>query len=53
MAMEPRVTERDLALLMLSEESLLPLGAVLGLQARSVLGERDSVEPPPVEVLAS
>jgi hypothetical protein len=49
--MEPRVTERDVALLMLSEESLLTLGAVLAFQARAALGERGSVEPSPPEVL--
>jgi len=42
--MEPRITERDVALLMLSEESLLTLGAVLGLQARAALGDRSSDE---------
>lgn len=38
---------------MLSEDSLLTLGAVLGFQARTVLGERDTIEPSPAEVLPS
>ena len=33
--MEPQVTERDCALLLMSQESLLTLGAVLGWQARA------------------
>jgi hypothetical protein len=35
--MEPRLTERDLALLLLSEEAMVALGAVLGLRARARL----------------
>ncbi|MEI8357257.1 MAG: hypothetical protein WCH13_02095 [Deltaproteobacteria bacterium] len=31
---EPRVTERDLTLLMMSQDSLVVLGAMLGLQAK-------------------
>lgn len=38
-AMEPQLTERDLALLLMNEESLLTFGAVLGLQARAGRGE--------------
>lgn len=49
--MEPRVTERDVALLMLSEDSLLTLGAVLGLQARAALGDGSSDELLQAEVL--
>jgi hypothetical protein len=41
--MEPQVTERDVALLLLSEESLVTLGAVLGWQARAALDDRDDV----------
>jgi hypothetical protein len=33
--MEPTVTERDIALLLMSEESWVTLGAVLALQAQS------------------
>ncbi|MFM7735400.1 MAG: hypothetical protein ACKOCT_21090 [Alphaproteobacteria bacterium] len=36
---EPAVTDRDLALLMMSEDSLVALGAMLGLQARTVPGD--------------
>ena len=43
--MEPQVTERDVALLLLSEESLLALGAVLGWQARAALDGRDDEKP--------
>lgn len=39
--MEPHVTERDVALLLLSEKSLVTLGAVLGWQARAALDDRD------------
>jgi hypothetical protein len=39
--MEPTITERDVALLMLSQESLLALGAVLGWRARTALEEDD------------
>jgi hypothetical protein len=35
--MEPQITERDVALLLLSEQSLLALGAVLGWKARAAL----------------
>ena len=34
--MEPRVTHDDLALLLLSDEELMTLGAMLSLPARSV-----------------
>lgn len=50
--MEPRITERDVALLMLSEDSLLTLGAVLGFQARAALRDRsDDDAMPQVGVL--
>lgn len=43
--MEPRVTENDLALLLLDEDDLLTLGAMLSLPARSVdLGEENENE---------
>ena len=42
--MEPQVTERDVALLLLSEESLIALGAVLGWRARAALDGRDDEE---------
>lgn len=41
-AMEPRITEQDVAMLLLSEDALLALGAVLGLKAKAALG---AVEP--------
>lgn len=44
LAMEPQVTERDVALLLLSEDSLVALGAVLGWQARAALDGRDDDE---------
>jgi hypothetical protein len=49
-AMEPRITERDVALLLMSEESLLALGAVLGWQARAAL-ENEDESSLPVDVL--
>jgi hypothetical protein len=49
--MEPPVTERDLALLLMSEQSLLTLGAVLGWQARAGRGERTLEEAPSFGVL--
>jgi len=42
--MEPEVTERDMALLLLSEDSLVTLAAMLGWQARAALDVRDEVE---------
>lgn len=36
-AMEPQVTERDVAMLLLNEDALLALGAVLGWKARAAL----------------
>ncbi|MFM7144363.1 MAG: hypothetical protein ACKO2K_20860 [Alphaproteobacteria bacterium] len=36
---EPAVTDRDLALLMMSEDSLVALGAMLGFRARTVPGD--------------
>jgi hypothetical protein len=42
--MEPQITDRDVALLMLSEDSLVALGAVLGWQARAALDGRDDGE---------
>ena len=36
---EPLVTERDVTLLMMNEDSLVALGAMLGLQAKSVSGD--------------
>ncbi len=36
---EPSVTERDLTLLMMSEDSLVALGAMLGLKAKVVPGD--------------
>jgi hypothetical protein len=42
--MEPQVTERDVALLLLSEDSLVALGAVLGWQARAALDDRGDRE---------
>jgi hypothetical protein len=35
--MEPQLTERDVAMLLLSEDALLALGAVLGWKARAAL----------------
>ncbi|HEY8517189.1 MAG TPA: hypothetical protein VIS07_16900 [Candidatus Binatia bacterium] len=35
--MEPQVTERDVAMLLLNEDALLALGAVLGWKARAAL----------------
>lgn len=49
--MEPRVTERDVALLLLSEESLINLGAVLGWQARAALDDREDFESLASEML--
>jgi hypothetical protein len=49
--MEPRVTDQDLALLLMSEESLLALGALLGWQARAALGARSSESPGGVDPL--
>ena len=46
--MEPRVTETDLAMLLLGEDDLLALGAVLSLHARSVdLAPADGAEGGP------
>ena len=50
-AMEPQVTERDVALLMLNEQALLALGAVLGWQARSALTDRGAEAPSALEML--
>jgi len=44
LTMEPEVTERDMALLLLSEDSLVTLAAMLGWQARAALDVRDEVE---------
>ncbi|MBY0278447.1 hypothetical protein K2Z84_24215 [Candidatus Binatia bacterium] len=41
--MEPQVTERDVALLLLNEDSLVTLGAILGWQARAAFDERADV----------
>ena len=49
--MEPRITERDVALLLLSDESLVTLGAVLGWQARAALDDRDGFESLASEML--
>lgn len=38
------MTERDVALLLLSEDSLIALGAILGWQARAALDERGDDE---------
>lgn len=43
--MEPQITERDVALLLLNEESLITLGAILGWQARAALDDRGDDEP--------
>jgi hypothetical protein len=43
---EPRVTERDVAMLLLGEDDLLALGAVLGWQARAALLGRAPDELP-------
>lgn len=51
--MEPRVTENDLALLLLGEDDLVALGAMLSLPARTVDlsdedgGERGRLVPAP------
>lgn len=50
-AMEPQVTERDVALLLLSEESLVTLGAVLAWQARAALDDRGDAESLASEML--
>lgn len=44
--MEPRVTDGDLALLLLGEEDLVALGALLSLPAKSVefVAEEDNEE---------
>lgn len=49
--MEPQVTERDVALLLLSEDSLVTLGAILGWQARAALDGRDEDDPAASAVL--
>ena len=49
--MEPQITERDVALLLMSEDSLLTLGAVLGWQARTARDERAFEHPAAVELL--
>jgi hypothetical protein len=49
--MEPQITERDLAMLLLSEEALVALGAVLGLKARFP-EEGDALGETPIERLS-
>jgi len=49
--MEPQVTDRDVALLLMSEASLLAFGAVLGWRARAALGDPSTEELPLEDVL--
>lgn len=49
--MEHEVTERDVALMLLSQDSLVALGAVLGWQARAALRERGDTTVAPPEML--
>jgi len=49
--MEPQITARDVALLLMSEDSLLTLVAVLGWQARTARDGRPFEDPAVVELL--